>query len=168
MEDYQKFFVYALTCDSDLGEENAIQEQLKINFCNWRPYYSSCSTHQLAGIRLLQIKNCGDQKIYNQLSQQLSEIIKEQLTWDPRVGDVYIQRALMLVESGYKDRVKPVWLHNILQEQRSDGGWASFYNILPLYDDKYFGFSYKFINIRKPESGFLTTVQAIYLLSLLK
>ena len=71
---------------------------------------------------MLQNKNCGEQKLNNQLPQQLSEIIEKQLTWDPRVGDVYIQRALMLVESGYEEKVKPVWIHNILNEQLEDGG----------------------------------------------
>lgn len=166
IEKYQKFFVYSLTCDSDLGEEKIIQDQLDINFCDWRPYYSSCSTHQLMAIRLLQIKDCGNQKLYTSLSDELAEIIESQLTWDPRVGDVYIQRVLMLIESGHSDLVKSAWVKNILKEQLDDGGWASFYKALGLSGDKYIGFSYKFIDIRTPENNFHTTAQAIYLLSL--
>lgn len=168
MEKYQKFFVYGLTCDSDLGEEDVIEEQLKLNFCDWSPYYSSCSTHQLMGIRLLQLKNCGDQKLNVQLSDELVKVIQKQLFWDPRVGDVYIQRVLMLIESGNGNLVKPVWITNILNEQLNDGGWASFYKILPLFNDIYFGHSYKFIDIRSPTSSFHSTAQAIYLLSLIQ
>lgn len=165
--DYQKFFIYGFTCDSELGEEQLIQDQLKLNYCNWRPYYSSCTTHQLMGIRLLQSNHCGNPQQNQNLSDELSHIIEKQLTWDPRVGDVYIQRALMLVESGHQDKVKPVWIHNILHEQLDDGGWASFDRLIPLANNKYFGFNYKFVGINSPSSNFHTTAQAIYLLSLL-
>lgn len=168
IEKYQKFFVYGLTCDVDLGEEIEIQEQLNINFCNWKPYYSSCRTHQLMGIRLLQIKKCGNQNLYKSLSDELIKGIVNLLTWDPRVGDVYIQRTLILAESDHGDMVKPIWLRKILNEQLDSGGWASFYKILPVSDDRYIGFSYKFIDIRTPESNLHTTAQAIYLLSLIQ
>jgi len=167
MEKYQKFFVYGLTCDTDLGEEKIIQDQFDINFCDWRPYYSSCSTHQLMGVRLLQIKQCGDQNLHTQLSEKLANIIESQLIWDPRVGDVYIQRALMLHEAGYKEKIKSIWIKNILNEQMSNGSWASFYKLFPITGDKYFGFTYKFASIREPKSNFHATAQAIYLLSLI-
>ncbi len=166
LEEYQRFFIYALSCDTDLGDEKIIQEQFNLNYCDWRPYYSSCITHQLMGIRLLQIKNCGDQNLNRRLSTQLTDLVEKQLIWDPRVGDVYIQRTLMLVESGNQDKVKSIWLRNILDAQQDDGGWASFDKILPVPDDKYFGFSYKFVDIRKPVSNLHPTAQAIYLLSL--
>jgi hypothetical protein len=167
MEEYQKFFVYGLTCDSELGEEQAIKDQLEINYCNWRPYYSSCSTHQLMGIRLLQIKNCGNQKLYNNLSDDLANKIEHQLIWDPRVGDVYIQRVLMLVESGHRNKVKPIWIRNILGHQLEDGAWSKFVTLISFRANYYLGFTYKFISIDKPEPDFHTTAQAIYLLSLL-
>lgn len=167
IEKYQKFFIYGLTCDNDLGEEQVIQDQLNINFCDWRPYYSSCSTHQLMGIRLLQIKQCGDQNLHTQLSENLANIIESQLVWDPRVGDVYIQRTLMLHEAGYKEKIKPAWIHNILNEQMNNGSWASFYKLLPITGNKYFGFTYKFVSIKKPKGNFHATAQAIYLLSLI-
>ena len=119
------------------------------------------------GIRLLQIKNCSNQKLYKNLTVELAKKIESLLIWDPRVGDVYIQRVLILTESRHNELVKPVWIKNILDEQLNDGGWASFYKALPLTTDKYLGFSYKFIDIRRPESNFHTTAQAIYLLSLL-
>lgn len=108
MEKYQKFFAYGLTCDRDLGEEKVIKDQFDTNFCDWWPFYSSCITHQMMAIRLLQIKQCGDQDLNEQLSNKLADLIGSQLIWDPRVGDVYIQRVLMLVESGNADIVKPV------------------------------------------------------------
>lgn len=167
MANYQKFFAFGLSCDADLAEEPVIQEQFSSHFCDWRPYYSSCTTHQLMAIRSLQIKDCGDQTLNQELSAALADQIQQQLVWDPRVGDVYIQRALMLVESGNENKVKPVWIQNILNEQLDSGAWASFYKLLHLYDDKYFGFSYMFVDVRTPESNFHTTAQAIYLLSLL-
>jgi len=168
IEKYQRFFVYALTCDIELASEKIIQAQFNINYCDWRPYYSSCITHQMMGIRFLQMKNCGNQTLNEKLSIKLADLVEKQLIWDPRVGDVYIQRVMMLVESGNLDKVNPTWLHNIIKEQLDDGGWASFDPIFPLYDDKYFGFSYKFFDIRTPTSNFHPTAQAIYLLSLLR
>ncbi len=168
IEKYQKFFIYGLTCDSDLGDEADIHEQLDINFCNWKPYYSSCSTHQLMGIRLLQTKNCNNQKLYRQLSKQLINVIEEQIVWDPRVGDVYMQRVLMLLESGHAEKVKPTWIRQILQEQRSNGAWANFYRLINITDTIEFGFGYKFPEIRsQPKASFHTTAQAIYVLSLI-
>ena len=167
MEDYQKFLVYGLTCNRELRDEKSIQDQLKSSFCNWKPYYSSCSTHQLMGIRLLQQNNCGENDLYNRLSDGLVNTIENQVTWDPRVGDVYIQRTLMLIESGNRDRVKPIWIRNILDEQRPDGGWANFYRIFNVTTEVEFGFGYKIPEFRKnPVSSFHTTAQAVYLLSL--
>ncbi|VAW50092.1 hypothetical protein MNBD_GAMMA06-54, partial [hydrothermal vent metagenome] len=129
MEKYQKFFTYGLTCDLDLSEEKVIQDQLDENFCDWHPYYSSCITHQIMGVRLLQIKQCGDQEQNKKLVKKLAKLIESQLIWDPRVGDVYIQRVLTLVDSGNKEKIKPVWIKQILNEQRTDGSWANFYRL---------------------------------------
>jgi len=167
LEKYQKFFAYGLTCNQYLGEEKTIHQQLDLSFCDWRPYYSSCITHQMMGIRLLQIKQCGDQNINQQLSIQLASKIESQLIWDPRVGDVYIQRALMLAESGNRKKIKPIWIQKILNEQLEDGSWASFDKLLHLYNDSYLGFGYKFPAINIPKGNFHSTAQAIYLLSLL-
>ena len=120
------------------------------------------------GIRLLQRKNCGDQILYQQLSDKLAKMIEGQLTWDPRVGDVYIQRALMLIESGHKNKVKNAWIQNILNEQRENGGWASFYKLFTFNDSTEIGFNYKLPGIcTNPKANFHTTAQAIYLLSLI-
>lgn len=169
IEDYQKLFIYGLTCDTDLGEEKLIQDQFDIKYCDWHPYYSSCITHQMMGVRILQTKQCGDQEQNRQLSTNLADLIESQLVWDPRVGDVYIQRVLMLVESGNIDKVKPVWIQNILQEQRNDGGWANFYSLFAINESTEFGFGYKLPGMATNlPSSFHTTAQAIYLLSLLQ
>ncbi len=165
MEKYQKFFIYGMTCDSDLGEESDIKEQLDINFCNWKPYYSSCSTHQLMTIRMLISRDCGDIKQLKQLSTELERNIETQIARDPRIGDVFMQRVLLLLENNKP--VKPVWIKNILKEQRPDGGWANFYRLFNITDTWEFGFGYKYPEIRKsPQSSFHTTAQAIYLLSM--
>jgi len=167
LPNYNKLFVYGLSCNKELGEEDFIQMQLQSDFCNWSPFYSSCSTHQLMGLRFIQRNNCIPGKSISDVSGAIASNIKNQLTWDPRVGDVYIQRALMLQESNSNHLIKPIWISNILNHQLEDGSWASFDPLISLGDSKYIGFSYKFIDIRKPESNFHTTSQAIYLLSLL-
>lgn len=168
MEKYQKFFAYALTCNTELGDEQEIQNQFDSSFCGWSPYYSSCTTHQLMSIRLLQINGCGNQQKNQILSDELSNKIYEQMIWDPRVGDVYIQRVLMLVESGNRAKVKPIWIKHILAEQRDGGGWASFYRLFNITDNTEFGYGYKFPEVRSSvDVNFHSTAQAIYLLSLL-
>lgn len=167
LPDYNKLFMYGLSCDRELGNEDFIKKQLNTNFCNWKPYYSSCSTHHLMGIRLMQRNNCGDPVLSNQLADDLAYKISKLLYWDPRVGDVYIQRVLMLIESGNHDLVNPAWINHIMNHQRMDGGWASFDSILQINDELHFGFNYKYVDIRKPESSFHATAQAILLLSLL-
>ena len=165
--DYNKMFIYGITCENDLGDEAFIQRQLIDDFCDWSPFFSSCSTHQLMGVRFMQRNNCGDSTVTSALVATLVSDIEGQLRRDPRVGDVYIQRVLMLVDSGAKDRINPRWVHRIMENQMDDGSWANFDPLLKLSTDKYFGFSYKFIDIRTPEGSLHTTAQAIYLLSYL-
>jgi hypothetical protein len=79
-----------------------------------------------------------------------------------------MQRVLMLVESGAKELVKPIWIRHLVNAQRIDGGWASFDPLIPLTGDRYFGYGAKFFTVKKsPRSDFHMTAQGVLLFSML-
>ena len=119
------------------------------------------------GIRLLQGSECGDPAQLDDAVQQLQQRIRKQLLLDPRVVDVYMQRVLMLEESGAGDLVKPVWIWNLVDAQRADGGWGSFDPLVPLGGGRYFGYGSKFLAIKQLRSSFHMTAQGVLLFSLL-
>ena len=87
--------------------------------------------------------------------------------WDFRVVDHYVQKVLMLAESGATERIKPRWLRRVIDAQRADGGWDDFDKLLNFGTDEALGWSGGSLRIRRPESNFHTTVQGLYLMSLL-
>lgn len=164
--DYQIFFVYALSCDSDLGGEPVVQKQLKPDFCAWHFLFPRCITHQQMGVRLIQQRNCGNSEALAQLSETLTEKIQSELTWDYRVGDAYLQRALMLAESGKIEDIKPIWIKRILDAQNPDGGWDDIHPIINMGDTT-LGYSSKLPVVRNIKSNFHATAQGIWLMSIL-
>jgi len=164
---YNKHFIYAMTCDDELGRSPDIAVQNEPDFCDARFLSPACVTHQLMGIRIMQRKGCGDQAELERTVRVLQERIKNQLTWDPRVVDVYLQRVLMLIESGADKTVKPKWLHNILDAQSDKGGWGDFDPLAPLSGGYSFGFSAHGFGIRKPIDSFHTTAQGVLIMSLI-
>ena len=124
-------------------------------------------THQLVGIRLLQRSECGDPAQLENTVRQLQQRIHRQLLLDPRVVDVYMQRVLMLVESGGGDLIKSIWIRNLVDAQQSDGGWSSFDPLVPLGGDRYFGFGPRIFAVKTPHSDFHMTAQGVLLFSLL-
>ncbi len=165
---YNIFFVYGLSCNQELGQLDVIKRQLEPNFCRWsRPLVSPCTTHQLMGLNFMQLRGCGDGKQVDNLIRDLQDQVIRQLTIDPRVGDVFIQRAMMLLVTGAGERVKPIWLRQILNAQTPDGSWETFDRLFPVGGSRYFGFSYFFFDIRKHQPNFHTTSQAIYVMSLM-
>ena len=167
IRDYQKFFFYALSCDSELGSEPVIQQQMVPGFCSVHYLHPRCITHQLMGLRFMQRYKCGYEAKVNATISELQKDVISELTWDFRVGDAYIQRVLMLVDSGAYDQVKPVWISNILKAQNDDGGWDDLHPILYLGNDYVFANTSLLPKIGKPKSDFHATAQAIWLLSLL-
>ncbi len=163
LADYQIFFLYGLTCDKNLGEEPVIRKQLKSDFCIAHFIYPRCITHQQIGVRLLQQRNCGN---HDQLSTELLDIIDTEITWDFRVTDSYLQRALVLAESGRLSTVKPIWQKRILDAQMQDGGWSDFFPLLSL-GSKQIGFTSTLPAIGPKQSTFHATAQGIWLMSLL-
>jgi len=164
---YQVFFVYALSCDSDLAQTDVIKDQLETDFCGLHYLRPRCVTHQLMSVRLMQQRYCGDDAQLAALSDALQEIIIDELTYDFRVTDSYLQRVLMLAESGNFDAIKPVWVQRILDAQNADGGWGDLHPVLPLGNDRYFGWSSTLPRIRNRQSDFHATAQGIWLLALL-
>lgn len=73
----------------------------------------------------------------------------------------------MLVDSGARDKVKPVWLGKVLVAQMEDGGWSDFIPIFPLGTFRYFGLTGHGIGRRTYESNFHTTAQGLLLMTLL-
>ena len=165
---YDQQFIYASLCDQELGNRPEIRAQSDPSFCDQHLTSAACVTHQLMGIRLLQRSNCGDAEQLADTVRILQQRIRRQLILDPRVVKLYMQRVLMLVESGGGALVKPVWIKNLIDAQRADGGWNSFDPLVPLAGDRYFGYGSTFFAVaRLSRSGFDMTAQGVLLFSLL-
>ena len=168
LPDYNLYFIYGLTCNTELGHFDIIQRQKSTDFCrDTHPISPACVTHQLMGLRFRQDQNCGDKKVMASQENDLQEMIKRQLTWDPRLIDVYIQRVLMLVDTGRGNEVKNQWLQNILNVQSNEGGWGDFQSLLALSDTRHIGFYSRGIKFGKPTDTLHATAQGILLMSLL-
>ncbi len=167
LQNYQIFFFYGLSCDSDLGSEPVIQQQMVPDFCSMHYIHPRCITHQLMGLRFMQRYQCGYEDKVNQTISELQKTVVSELTWDFRVSDAYIQRVLMLVDSGALEKVKPIWLSNILKAQNDDGSWDDLDPILPIGNDYVLAHTSTLPKIGKPKADFHATAQAIWLLSLL-
>jgi hypothetical protein len=167
LPDYNLYFIYGATCDAALGKEEIIRRQNDREFCaDYHPFSPACVTHQLMGVRLAQRSGCFGLDDSKQLATALQEKIVNQLVWDPRIVDVYVQRVLMLVESGMTQKIKPVWLQRVLDAQLTDGGWDNFYSLFPVNHKYHVGITYLPV-IRARKSNFHTTAQGVFLLSLL-
>jgi hypothetical protein len=166
---YDWHFIYASLCDRKLGNNPEIAAQNNPAFCDKHPISPACEARQLMGIRLLQRSDCGDAEQLADTVRQLEQRIRRQLVLDPRVVDVYMQRVLMLMESGAREFVKPIWIKRLVDAQRTDGGWASFYPLMPLLiGDRYFGYGPKYFALKKqPHSDFHMTAQGVLLFSIL-
>lgn len=164
--DYNLHFVYAISCDATLAEHPVVRPQLHADFCDRHPWRPACATHQLMGFRFMQRGQCGDPEAVRAEVAALQSRIVGQLTWDPRVVDVYVQRVLMLAESGATERIKPIWLRRVLAAQRPDGGWAG---VDPLVSLGSFTLSFgpRGFSLAQPRSDFHATAQGLLLLSLL-
>lgn len=161
LHDYQLFFIYALSCNTALKEDPIIQKQFDPDFCSNHFLHPRCVTHQQMAVRFLNKKQCGDHK---DLANALLETITQEITYDFRVTDSYIQRALMLTDS---DRpLKPVWISKILKAQMKDGGWADFYPIIELGNTRIGTTSTRPSKAPKA-SDFHATAQAIWLIAML-
>lgn len=166
--EYQQYFLYTLTCSSQLEQEPLIQEQNDPQFC-WhgaRIIRPACVTHQLMGYRMAQRNNCAIENLDKKIGV-LQKTIEKQLRYDPRVVDVYVQRVLMLVDSGAQQRLKPRWVQRVLQAQLEDGGWSAMQPIASV-GGRQLVFDSKAVAIATPRSDFHATAQGVLLMSLLR
>ncbi len=165
---YQIFFVYALSCDKDLAQAPVIHAQLEADYCPLHYLNTHCVTHQLMSVRLMQERYCGDDAQLALLSKSLQEIIINELTFDFRVNDSYLQRLLMLAEAGNFNAIKPVWVQHILDAQNEDGGWDDLHPVIPVGNSKSLGWSSrKFPVYAENKSNLHATAQGIWLTALL-
>lgn len=165
--DYNVFFFYGLSCSGDLAQVDIIKQQLAADFCDTHHLISpACVTHQLMGVRFMQRRHC-DSALAGELVGVLQDRIVTQLTWDVRVVDVYLQRVLMLVDSGAGSRVKPIWISRILDAQGKDGGWSGFHALIPVGPELAVGFSGAVVGLGKGRANFHATAQGVLLMSLL-
>ena len=167
LADYQTFFFYSLSCDDDLASEPLIQKQLSPDFCAMHYLHPRCMTHQVMGLRFMQRYQCGYDEVVDSTLAVLQQDIISELTWDFRVGDAYIQRAVMLMDMGAYDEVKPIWIKNILAAQNDDGSWDDLDPIISLGNGYVFAHTSMLPKIKKPKADFHATAQGIWLMSLL-
>jgi hypothetical protein len=167
--DYQQYFLFGLTCSKQLATEPIIESQHNTNFC-WRahPFTPACTTHQLMGFRFLQRTGCDRVDGLDAKIAVLQNSIERQLTWDPRVVDVYVQRVLMLVDSGAANRVKPRWLERMLAAQLNDGSWSNLQPLVPIGGGHYIGFNERLLGVGRVQGNLHATAQGLLLLSLLQ
>lgn len=165
--DYQLFFVYGLSCDNNLYTEPVIQAQLKPEFCAMHYLHPRCVTHQMMGVRFMQRYRCATDAELSPLIIDLQNIIVSELTYDFRVGDAYIQRIMMLLDSGAMKAIKPIWIQRFLAAQNVDGGWDDVDPIITLPNGKHLAFTSTLPRYSGDRFDFHATAQAVYLLALL-
>jgi hypothetical protein len=173
MPDYDRLIFYGTTCNAWAREDEDVRALLSPSACDRRPLWHGnpwCRTHQLVGLRFVEKNRCESDEETAVTVRTIEDRIRDELSWDFRVEDAYIQRALLLVESGRGQDVKPVWIRRILDAQRADGGWDGADVLAPLPGGKVLGWSsgslYPQI-LSPPASNFHATAQALYLLALL-
>ena len=166
--DYNQHFLYGATCGRLLEQEDIVQRQLKPGFCNqYHPISPACVTHQIMGMRFMQRHDCGDQTMVKEVITALQDKIITQLKWDPRVVDVYLQRVMMLMDSGARQRIKPVWIKSVIDAQLDDGGWSSSEALFPVGGGKYFSFTSRIVGVKRIKSDFHASAQGILIMSML-
>lgn len=168
LPDYNQYIIYGLTCDQTLGQTHTIQQQMATGFCRrHHPISPACVTHQMMGLYFRQQSQCGDIDTLERQMGDLQDRVVSQLTWDPRVVDIYLQRVLMLVQTGAGIRVEARWLQRILNAQLPDGSWSDFSPAIPLGGGRAIGFDARGFAVSQTTGGFHTTAQGALLMSLL-
>jgi len=169
LPDYNQYFLFGLTCSKQLSTAPLIEAQNKTNFCiKNHPISPACVTHQLMGFRFAQRVGCDRVAGLPEKVAVLQGNIVSQLIWDPRVVDVYLQRVLMLVDSGAAERVKSRWLQRIIAAQLADGSWSNLQPLLPIGGGRYFGFDERLIGVGVVQGNLHATAQGLWLLSLMQ
>lgn len=167
---YNQHIIYALNCAEDFEKElTIVSQQNTPAFCHQAEYFyrPACLTHQLVGINFIFTQQCGFLANIDEVSQSLQRDIVNQLTWDIRVVDVYLQRVLMLLITGAQTSVKAIWIQQVLDHQLDDGGWGDFDSLVGPDEGRSLGFSPKVLSLGEEKSEFHSTAQGVYILSYL-
>lgn len=161
---YNLLFMYGFSCDTFLSELASVKQQRQVDFCqNEKALAPACKTHQLMGFMYLQETNCEDPQFIQNTINTLTDEIAKQLFYDPRLIDVYIQRLMLLYESGNQTKVNPRWMERIISAQNSDGGWDNFHPIIRLGENRAVGVGAKSIEFKTLKSDFHASIQGSYL-----
>lgn len=167
LPDYNLFILYGVSCSPELAGVEVVKRQMEISFCDSKPFSPACVTHQMMGFRFMRHRGCGDTREVERRMAVLRDRVLTQLTWDFRVVDVYIQRVLMLVDTGAIDQIKPVWIRRVVNAQGNEGGWSGFQPLLPLREDVSMGFSARGLGVQVNKANFHATAQGVLLMSML-
>jgi hypothetical protein len=167
LDDYQQFFAYALTCDQDLADEPLIAAQTDADYCVPMLFKPSCVTHQMIGLMLLGDRDCGDKSQLTETITVLQRRVRDQLIWDPRVVDPYIQRVLLLLLTDAADLLKPVWIERVINAAQEDGGWPSNRVIINLPGKQDLAMTRNLLVLGKVKSTFHATAQGLLIMALL-
>lgn len=174
LEAYQRFFVYAATCNAALLQDEDIARQREPGYCSPalpRALRSdaTCSTHQLMALFMMQERHCGDARATQQAIAATQADIVTQLRFDPRLRDAYIQRVLMLHETGMSQAARPVWVRRVIQAQLPDGGWPGARSLKLLFGDfaRSVGLPRTPLSNEENPADFHATAQGLLLMSLI-
>lgn len=167
--DYNKHFIYGYSCNAEMENSDVIMRQNKTDFCiKHYPISPACMTHQMMGLRFMQRENCGDPAVVSKNIAVLSDYIRYQLMVDFRVVDVYLQRVLMLLDSGNRKKINKRWIYRAVKAQLANGGWSGFQPLIPIGSNKAIGFSQRIASIGSAKSNFHATAQGVLLMAMLK
>lgn len=165
LSDYQQYLLFSLTCNTQLSNRPSIERQHQVNYCRvHRPLSPACTTHQLMGFRFQQRIQCSLLPDLNQRVGALQNTVADQLRFDPRVVDVYIQRLLMLVDSDAAYQIQSRWLERAMTNQLADGGWDDLDPIITIGEIA-LGFDTSGFAMRKRTGNLHVTAQSVLLLS---
>lgn len=168
LPDYNQYMLFGLSCSAHLFGTDVIQRQTRTNFCReYHPVSPACVTHQMMGLNFRIQRQCGNSAELKAQMKQLQEKVVWQLRLDPRVVDVYLQRVMMLLDTGAGTAVNPRWVQRVLDAQLDDGGWARIDPLFPVGGGKVLGLSSKSIGLSTLSGNFHTTAQGLLIMSLL-
>jgi hypothetical protein len=128
LDDYRRFFLHALGCQSLPMSQGDTSRFLQENVCRpilfkvW-PRDPVCSTHHAMGLLLIKRVGCPQPAESTQVANAVLDDIAFQARYDFLMRDAYMQHVLMLMWQRGADAVKPIWLRRVLTEQQADGGW---------------------------------------------
>ena len=165
---YRVYCVYSYTCNDDLAAVDTVLAQNNTNYC-WenQPLAPACLTHQMMGLQFQKRIQCGEIEALDEKVGVIAEKIQRQAFFDVRVVDVYLQRTLVLLQSGHGEKVRPRWIRRILSAQTQSGGWSGFHPLLPVGRSLSIGFTGNAIAIRPTVPDLHATAQGILIMALL-